>query len=41
MEDNKKDIGNPENQRINVYEQYELIYWTKKFGVTVAELKRQ
>lgn len=39
MPDNLK-IKQPEDpKKINVHEQWELKYWTNKFGVTEAKLK--
>jgi hypothetical protein len=37
--DNKQNIGNPDRDKINVNEDYELQYWTKRFGVSSDELK--
>jgi len=37
--DNKKDIGSPDRDRINVHEDYELQEWSKSFGVTKEQLK--
>jgi len=39
MSDNKQNVGNPDRDRINLSETYEVDYWTKKFGVTEAELR--
>jgi hypothetical protein len=38
--DNKSNVGNPDRQRINVNEDYELESWSKKFGVSRDELKQ-
>jgi hypothetical protein len=38
--DNKKNTGAPDRERINVNEDYELQYWTKKFNVNPEELKK-
>ncbi|RZM21696.1 MAG: DUF3606 domain-containing protein [Pedobacter sp.] len=37
--DDKKKIGNPDRELINVSEPYELRDWADKFGVTHAKLK--
>jgi hypothetical protein len=37
--DDKKNVGSPDRDRINVNEDYELQYWSEKFGVTHDELK--
>jgi hypothetical protein len=39
MSDDKSKRGAPDRERINVNEDYELKYWTKKFGVSAAQLK--
>ena len=39
MADDQKSIGNPDRQRINVNQDYEVRDWAKKFGVTAEELK--
>lgn len=38
--DNKEKVGNPDRDRINVNEDYELQYWSEKFGVSRDELKK-
>jgi hypothetical protein len=38
--DNKKDIGSPDRDRINVHEDYELQEWSKSLGVTKEQLKQ-
>lgn len=38
--DNKKDTGNPDRDLINLHEDYEVKYWTKKWGITADELKK-
>ncbi len=40
MSDNKKRKGPPDSQRINMNEDYEVSYWTRKLGVSREELKR-
>jgi hypothetical protein len=36
--DSKENIGSPDRERINVNEDYELQYWSQKFGITRDEL---
>ncbi|HEY8928175.1 MAG TPA: DUF3606 domain-containing protein [Mucilaginibacter sp.] len=38
--DNKTKTGSPDRDRININEDYELQYWSEKFGVTREELKK-
>lgn len=38
MSDDKKDRGPQDRSRINMNEEYEVQYWTKKFGVTKEKL---
>jgi hypothetical protein len=40
MADNKKQTGWQDDTEINVNESYELRDWSKKLGVTPADLKR-
>jgi hypothetical protein len=40
MADNLKDRGAQDRARINVNEEHEVRYWTKKFGVSEDELKK-
>jgi hypothetical protein len=40
MADNKEDRGPADRSRININEDYEVQYWTDKFGVTPDELKK-
>lgn len=40
MADDLKNPGNPDRNRINVNEEYELRDWSKSLGVTPEELKR-
>ncbi|MDB5805334.1 MAG: hypothetical protein JWN73_2656 [Betaproteobacteria bacterium] len=40
MSDNLQDRGPADRARINVNEDYELRYWTKKFGVSFDVLKK-
>lgn len=37
--DDKSKTGRQDYSQINVNEDYELQYWSKKFGVTLDELK--
>ena len=37
--DDKKKIGSPYKDRVNVNENYELLYWSDKFDVTKVKLK--
>jgi len=39
MSDNKSTRGPADASRINVHEDYELRYWSQKFGVTAEEIK--
>ena len=39
MSDDKSKVA-ADRKRINVNEDYELRYWTEKFGVSADELKR-
>ncbi len=39
MPDSKKDSGKPDRDRISLSEDYEVQDWSKKFGVSVDELK--
>jgi hypothetical protein len=38
--DSKQNTGSPDRDRINVNEDYELQYWTEKFGVSTDRIKR-
>lgn len=38
MSDDKTQTGNPDRRRINLNEDYEVKDWSKKFGVSAAEL---
>jgi len=40
MADDRTKKGPQDSSKINVNEEYELIYWTKRFGVSEQELKR-
>jgi len=37
--DDKKNTGAPDRNMINTSENYELEYWSKKFGVSIEQLK--
>lgn len=39
MSDDRKQVGSPDRDRINVNEDYELQYWTKALGVSADELR--
>lgn len=39
MADDKTKTGNPDRDRINVGEAYELRDWSQRFGVSEGELK--
>lgn len=39
MADDKSKTGSPDRDLVNVNEEYELRYWTEKFGVSAEELK--
>ena len=39
MSDDKSNVGPADRSRINVNEDYELRYWTEKFGVSAEKLK--
>ncbi|ALM50145.1 hypothetical protein AMR72_15330 [Flavobacterium psychrophilum] len=38
MSDNTKNTGSPDRDRISTSEDYELQYWSDKFGVSKEEL---
>ncbi|MDB4902193.1 MAG: hypothetical protein JWQ63_1474 [Mucilaginibacter sp.] len=38
--DNKRNVGSPDRDRINIHENYEVEYWTKEFGIDREELKK-
>ena len=40
MSDNKDRVGSPDRDRISLSEDYEVLYWSKKFGVTSDQLKK-
>jgi len=40
MADNKKQVGNPDRERININEGYEKRSWAKKFGVPQERLEK-
>jgi hypothetical protein len=39
MADDKTKTRPQDAQRINIHEEYELEYWTKKFGITADKLR--
>lgn len=40
MPDNPQDRGPADRSRVNTSEDYEVQYWSKKFGVSAEELKK-
>jgi hypothetical protein len=36
--DDKRNTGRPDRDRINLEEDYEVQYWSEKFGVSIEEL---
>jgi hypothetical protein len=38
MADDKNKKGPPDSSRVNIHEDYEVRYWTEKFGVTKEQL---
>ena len=40
MSDDKNIRGPQDRSRINIHEDYELQYWSEKFGVSTDELKK-
>jgi hypothetical protein len=40
MADNLKDTGHPDKDLINMNEIWEVSYWSKKWGITVEQLKQ-
>jgi hypothetical protein len=40
MSDNLKDTGHPDKDLINMNEIWEVSYWSKKWGITVEQLKQ-
>jgi hypothetical protein len=38
--DSTKNVGSPDRDRINVNEDYELQYWSEKFGVSKDRVKQ-
>ena len=39
MSDDRTKVGSPDRDRINLHEDYEVQYWSKRFGVTRERLK--
>ena len=39
MADNLKEVGRPDDARINVDQDHELTYWSKKLGVSRDRLR--
>lgn len=40
MTDDKSQTGSPDRDRINLDEDYEVLYWTKALGVSAEELRQ-
>ena len=40
MADNLKDTGHPDKDLINMNEIWEVSYWSKKWGITIEQLKQ-
>lgn len=40
MADDRRHVGEPDRSRINMGEDYEVMYWTTKLGVSREELQR-
>ncbi len=40
MPDNRTKTGPADDSRINVHQDYELQYWSQKFGVSPEELRQ-
>lgn len=40
MSDNPKDTGHPDRDLINMHEDYEVRYWSNKWGITADQLKQ-
>jgi hypothetical protein len=40
MADDPAKTGQPDDQRINVNQQHEVNYWSRKLGVTPGELRK-
>lgn len=40
MTDNPKKTGEPDRSLVSLSQDYEVAYWTKRFGVTEAKLKK-
>ena len=38
--DDKRNTGRPDRDRVNVHENYEVEYWSNKFGVSPDQLRR-
>jgi hypothetical protein len=39
MPDDKSNRGPADRSRINIHEDYEVKYWTEKWGITAAKLR--
>ena len=40
MADNPKDTGHPDRDEIDIHEDYEVRYWSHKWGITADQLKK-
>ena len=40
MSDDKMNRGEPDRSRINLDEDYEVSYWSERFGITKEQLKK-
>ena len=40
MSDDKMNRGEPDRSRINLNEDYEVSYWSERFGITKEQLKK-
>jgi hypothetical protein len=38
MADDLKDVGPRDRDRVNVHEDYEVEYWSRKWGISAAQL---
>ncbi|RRN78261.1 MULTISPECIES: DUF3606 domain-containing protein [Pseudoxanthomonas] len=39
MSDDRKEVGSPDRDRINLSEDYEVRYWTEALGVSEQQLR--
>jgi hypothetical protein len=38
--DDKRNTGRPDRDKVNIHENYEVEYWSNKFGVSTDQLRR-